>query len=65
MMDMLVPRPGEIVDWYGKEEIIFFGPDEGTAPYMEDAAKYAKERGYGCVSVLACCSEPFGPDQWV
>jgi len=35
-----------IVDYYGKPELIFFGPDEGTAPLMDAVALRAKERNY-------------------
>jgi len=35
-----------IVDCYGKPEMIFFGPDEGTAPLMDSISLHAKERGY-------------------
>ncbi|MBF0377172.1 MAG: NAD-glutamate dehydrogenase [Desulfamplus sp.] len=35
-----------IVDYYGKTEMIFFGPDEGTAPLMDSISYHAKERGY-------------------
>jgi len=45
LLDLLVPKD-DIVDNYGKEEILFLGPDEGTADYMEWAAKYAERRGY-------------------
>ncbi len=34
------------MDNYGKEEILFLGPDEGSADFMEWAAKYAEKRGY-------------------
>ncbi|OLY81852.1 NAD-specific glutamate dehydrogenase [Smittium mucronatum] len=34
-----------IVDLYGKEEILFFGPDEGSAGFMDWASKHAKHRG--------------------
>ncbi|KAJ3231548.1 NAD-dependent glutamate dehydrogenase [Chytriomyces hyalinus] len=34
-----------IVDLYGQQEILFFGPDEGTADYMDWAALHAKKRG--------------------
>lgn len=46
MFDLLLPDPTEIVDNYGKEEILFFGPDEGTANVMQWACDYAKERDY-------------------
>ncbi|GAA5866946.1 hypothetical protein JCM8547_003926 [Rhodosporidiobolus lusitaniae] len=50
MFDLLLPgnTPGvkdKIVDLYGKEEILFFGPDEGTAPYMAWLADHARARG--------------------
>jgi glutamate dehydrogenase len=35
-----------IVDYYKKPEMIFFGPDEGTAPLMDAVALRSKERGY-------------------
>lgn len=34
-----------IVDRHGKPEILFFGPDEGTAEYMDWASQHAKVRG--------------------
>eukprot|EP01091_Cochliopodium_minus_P001852 TRINITY_DN1181_c0_g1_i1.p1 TRINITY_DN1181_c0_g1~~TRINITY_DN1181_c0_g1_i1.p1 ORF type:complete len:1199 (-),score=411.69 TRINITY_DN1181_c0_g1_i1:74-3670(-) len=33
-------------DFYGSPEVLFLGPDEGTATYMQWAAEYAKRRGY-------------------
>jgi glutamate dehydrogenase len=42
---LLLPHP-EIVDYYGREEILFLGPDEGTAELMNWAAVHAKNRGY-------------------
>ncbi|RPI27437.1 MAG: hypothetical protein EHM61_08490 [Acidobacteria bacterium] len=42
---VMVPSP-EIVDLYGKEEILFLGPDEGTADLMNWACLWAKERGF-------------------
>jgi glutamate dehydrogenase len=46
MMDLILPEAAGLLDHHGKEEIIFFGPDEGTADVMEWAARYSKERGY-------------------
>lgn len=53
LLDVLViddkAQPGDanyVVNNYGKEEILFLGPDEGTAGVMEWAAYYAKKRGY-------------------
>jgi len=50
ILDLLIPgtSPGikeQIVDLYGKPEILFFGPDEGTAEYMDWAAYHARRRG--------------------
>jgi glutamate dehydrogenase len=45
IMDLMLPDE-KIVDYYGKPEMIFFGPDEGTAPLMDAVAFRAKQRGY-------------------
>lgn len=45
IMDLMLGHEN-IVDEYGKPEMIFFGPDEGTAPLMDAVAYRAKERGY-------------------
>lgn len=45
LLDLLLPDP-EIVDYLGKEEILFLGPDEGTAGFMDWASSYARDRGY-------------------
>ncbi|GAB6191223.1 NAD-glutamate dehydrogenase domain-containing protein [Desulfocastanea catecholica] len=45
IMDLML-LDDSIVDYYGKPELIFFGPDEGTAPLMDAVALRAKERGY-------------------
>jgi glutamate dehydrogenase len=42
----LVLGDDTIVDHYGKHEMIFFGPDEGTAPLMDAASYQTKNRGY-------------------
>ena len=42
----LVLADSSIVDYYGKPEMIFFGPDEGTASLMDDVAYHAREKGY-------------------
>ena len=54
LLDIIIPKAiagsegagGSLVDRYGKEEILFLGPDEGTADYMEWAARYAAKRNY-------------------
>ncbi|WP_022667178.1 NAD-glutamate dehydrogenase domain-containing protein [Desulfospira joergensenii] len=45
IMDLMLPGR-EIIDHYGRPEMIFFGPDEGTAPLMDAVAFRAKQRGY-------------------
>ncbi len=45
IMDLMLPD-ASIVDYYGKPELIFFGPDEGTASMMDAVALRARERGY-------------------
>jgi glutamate dehydrogenase len=45
IMDLML-LDDSIVDFYGKPELIFFGPDEGTAPLMDAISLRAKERGY-------------------
>jgi len=46
ILDLMLLQDGCIVDYYGKPEMIFFGPDEGTAHFMDAVALRAKERGY-------------------
>lgn len=57
LMDVLIPD-GSYVDNYKKEEILFLGPDEGTANMMEWAATYAKTRGYGYWKALTTGKPP-------
>ena len=45
IMDLVLDDES-IVDHYGKHEMIFFGPDEGTAPLMDAASYQTKKRGY-------------------
>ena len=50
IMDLLLPAssPGikdPIVDLYGKEEILFMGPDENTADLVNWATEHARARG--------------------
>lgn len=45
LLDVLMPNE-EIADHYGKEEILFLGPDEGTAELVNWASQYARQRGY-------------------
>ncbi|CAB5139018.1 unnamed protein product [Rhizophagus irregularis] len=50
ILDLLIPgtTPGikeKIVDLYNKPEILFFGPDEGTANFVDWASAHARKRG--------------------
>ena len=45
IMDLMLPD-GSIIDYYGKPEMVFFGPDEGTAPLMDAIAYHARGKGY-------------------
>ncbi|OCH90429.1 NAD-dependent glutamate dehydrogenase [Obba rivulosa] len=50
VIDLLIPgrSPGikeQLVDLYEKPEMLFFGPDEGTADMMDWAALHARSRG--------------------
>lgn len=45
MMDLML-LDGSIIDYYQKPELLFFGPDEGTAPLMDAVSLRARERGY-------------------
>lgn len=45
LLDLLLFNKN-IIDMYGKQVILFLGPDEGTADLMEWAAVRAKARGY-------------------
>lgn len=46
IMDLiLLPEPC-IIDYYNKPEMIFFGPDEGTAQFMDSVSLRSKKRGY-------------------
>ncbi|KAI8074047.1 Glutamate/Leucine/Phenylalanine/Valine dehydrogenase-domain-containing protein [Gongronella butleri] len=50
ILDLLIigQTPGikdSLVDRVGKPEILFFGPDEGTADYMDWASQHARRRG--------------------
>ncbi|KAF4469401.1 NAD-specific glutamate dehydrogenase [Fusarium albosuccineum] len=50
ILDLLLPAetPGiknPIVDLYGKEEILFLGPDENTAELVDWATEHARSRG--------------------
>lgn len=45
LLDLLMPND-EVIDFYGREVILFLGPDEGTADLMEWASRRARILGY-------------------
>jgi glutamate dehydrogenase len=45
LLDVIQPDE-KIKDYFGKEEILFLGPDEGTAEAMSGASHRARKRGY-------------------
>lgn len=45
LLDVILPHES-VKDFSGKEEILFLGPDEGTAELMSWASQRAKGRGY-------------------
>lgn len=46
MLDLLLPNADWCIDYYKNEELIFLGPDEGTADFMDWASTHARGRGY-------------------
>lgn len=45
LLDVLLPDDSA-KDYLGREEILFLGPDEGTAHVMDWASQHARQRGY-------------------
>ncbi|MCM8816803.1 MAG: NAD-glutamate dehydrogenase, partial [Candidatus Omnitrophica bacterium] len=45
ILDLILPSD-EILDYHGKTDIVFFGPDEGTGDLMDTIANLAKKRNY-------------------
>jgi glutamate dehydrogenase len=45
LLDLTLPNAG-VIDYYGRPEMIFLGPDRGTAGLMDTVALRAKARGY-------------------
>jgi glutamate dehydrogenase len=56
-LDLLMPN-AEVLDLCCKNEILFLGPDEGTAGLMNWAALYAKRRGYPYWKAFTTGKEP-------
>ncbi|MFT5730155.1 MAG: glutamate dehydrogenase [Desulforhopalus sp.] len=46
IMDLIQFSDREVIDYYKQPEMIFFGPDEGTAQLMDAIALRSKELGY-------------------
>jgi len=45
LLDCMI-RPAGLVSHLPDEEVLFFGPDEGTADFMDSGAYRARDRGY-------------------
>jgi glutamate dehydrogenase len=45
LLDVILPHEA-VKDYSGNEELLFLGPDEGTAELMSWASRRARERGY-------------------
>jgi len=45
IMDLVIADE-DVIDYLGRPEMIFFGPDEGTALLMDDIALHAQNKGY-------------------
>lgn len=45
IMDLML-LSDSVVDYYGNPELLFFGPDEGTASLMDAVSLRARQRGY-------------------
>ncbi len=45
ILDLILPSE-KVIDYLGKPEMVFFGPDEGTAPMMDTVSNHARSRGY-------------------
>ena len=46
IMDLILLPEQCVIDYYDKPEMIFFGPDEGTAQLMDSVSLRSKDRGY-------------------
>ena len=46
IMDLILLPEQCVIDYYDKPEMIFFGPDEGTAQLMDSVSLRSKKRGY-------------------
>ena len=57
LVDIIMPSP-EVLDLCCRDEIVFLGPDEGTAEMMNWAALYAKRRKYPFWKAFTTGKEP-------
>lgn len=46
LLDVILVDKNDVVDHFGAPEIIFCGPDENTANFMDSAAYHARARGF-------------------
>ncbi|MCG8567873.1 MAG: hypothetical protein MI747_22630 [Desulfobacterales bacterium] len=45
ILDLML-MDNQVVDYYGRPEMLFFGPDQGTSTLMDTIALRARDRGY-------------------
>jgi glutamate dehydrogenase len=57
IVDLIIPNE-EVLDLSGKEEILFFGPDEGTAELMNWVPPYARRNMYPFWKALSTGKAP-------
>ncbi len=57
LLDVILPHD-DVYDRYGKEEILFFGPDEGTADLMDWVPFYGHKQGYPFWKALSTGKAP-------
>ncbi|XP_049851473.1 glutamate dehydrogenase 2-like [Schistocerca gregaria] len=57
ILDLILPS-SDVIDYFGQPEILFFGPDEGTAGFMDWAALHARKRGYKFWSSITTGKSP-------
>ena len=57
MLDTIIDHE-EVRNLYGKEEILFFGPDEGTAELMDWVSAYGTKRNYRFAKALSTGKSP-------
>ena len=57
LLDVIIPHE-DVCDLYGREEILFFGPDERTADLMDWVPPYGNKQGYPFWKALSTGKAP-------